>query len=65
MVAELTTRTIRQGFYSQKAYGLRVAREVPDAGDFLLFSGIYVTLMEHLLWARECGVKMGVASFSK
>ena len=65
MVAELTTRTIRQGFYSQKAYGLRVAREVSDAGDFLLFSGIYVTLMEHLLWARECGVKMGVASFSK
>ena len=38
---------------------------VPDAGDFLLFSGVYVTLMEHLLWAREWDVKMGVASFSK
>ena len=65
MVAELTTRAIRQGFYSQKAYGLRVARTVPDAGGFLPFSGVYVTLMEHLLWARESGVQMGVAASSK
>ena len=56
MVAELTTRTIRQGFYSQKAYGLRVARKVPDAGDFLLFSGVYVTLMEHLLCTGTLGL---------
>lgn len=65
-MAELTTRAIRQGFYSQKAYGLRVARKVPDAGTGSRpFSGVYVALMEHLLWAREWGVQMGVAASSK
>ena len=61
----LTTRTLRQGFCSWEAYGLRVAGKEPGAGDFLPFLSIYMTLMERLLWASEWGVKMGVASFSK
>lgn len=64
-MAELTTRAIRQGFHSEKAYGLRVARAGPDAGGFLPLSGVYVALMGHLLWARGWAVQMGAAASSK